>query len=389
VDTYWIGDRCYRRNPITAWPSRPIRRHGHGREDRTGDTADAFGQEEEDEEEDEPADCSLIGSRVIEKSIEDEEDQADEVDHQPEQVITEPVKMAVDIVFDSMARRWSTKIMVAQAFMGKLIGAKGVTRQQIERETKCHLLLPKRGDNTSPIVISSTISAECLSRCSDRIRLIVFLARCKLPSTHFVSIPMAILAESYARFKSLVMNSTKVSATCKNEALFVSPKKLHMTIVMLSLQNDQERAMALDALRKIVDDRIRPLIAAENGLKVKVSGLEIMNDDQLEVDVLYAKCQSTSMQRVADLIAQGMQSSELTVNNKERSVKLHMTLMNTKYAQQAETSCLKMNVVELLKAFGNYDFGAVTVTEVQLSVRFSTVDPITGYYPSSGSVSLL
>ncbi|KAH7974539.1 hypothetical protein HPB49_016505 [Dermacentor silvarum] len=85
---------------------------------------------------------------------------------------------------------------------------------------------------------------------------------------------------------------------------------------------------------------------------VRVHGLEIMNDDESEVDVLYAKVSSSyikegpsrspgkcRLQLLADAVAQRFLDSGFMLRQQDRGrgpehVKLHMTIMNTRLREQ-------------------------------------------------------
>lgn len=103
------------------------------------------------------------------------------------------------------------------------------------------------------------------------------------------------------------MLSSPWAEECRiDEDIFFEPGHLHLTLAMLKLYSDERRHKA----KRLVDDAgaaIRAILAAENaakdgdgdntggdniiggggGIRVAVKGLEYMNDDPSEVDVLY------------------------------------------------------------------------------------------------------
>ncbi|KAL3172708.1 hypothetical protein MRX96_012758 [Rhipicephalus microplus] len=118
---------------------------------------------------------------------------------------------------------------------------------------------------------------------------------------------------------------------------------------MLVLLDAKECSMAQGVLEDCKD--LVKKILEDEPLMVRVHGLEIMNDDESEVDVLYAKVSSWSnegssrspekcrLQLLADAVAQRFLDSGFMLRQQERGhgpehVKLHMTIMNTRLREQ-------------------------------------------------------
>ncbi|KAL1441112.1 hypothetical protein MTO96_008854 [Rhipicephalus appendiculatus] len=168
--------------------------------------------------------------------------------------------------------------------------------------------------------------------------------------THFVCFPLnnAKLGSTLEEFKEIVIKSCTGRGLERN--LFVVKQKLHLTIGMLVLLDAKECSMAQKVLEGCKD--LVTSILKDEPLMVRVHGLEIMNDDESEVDVLYAKVSSSCnkegpsrspekcrLQQLADAVAQRFLDSGFMLRQQERGrgaehVKLHMTVMNTRLREQ-------------------------------------------------------
>lgn len=134
-------------------------------------------------------------------------------------------------------------------------------------------------------------------------------------------------------------------------------------------------------------------------LVVDFVGLEYMNDDPSEVDVLYMKIDDVSgrfqlfVDRLVDrFVAKGLMRRQYD------SVKLHVTLMNTLFRRDPGSASgttqgrgrpvrESFDASGLLSRFRDFQFAQkVTVSSVHLSQRYSTGQD--GYYTCVASMSL-
>lgn len=140
-------------------------------------------------------------------------------------------------------------------------------------------------------------------------------------------------------------------------------------------------------------------ILNDQPLDVEISGLEIMNDDPAEVNVVYAKAHtmdgSDKLQRLADGLVDKFVASGLMARQYDR-VKLHVTLMNTKFRNEDEydedgvrPKRETLDSRPVLEKFENRKFAKVTVNSIHLSQRRAgsrrTMD---GYYMCSSKVQI-
>lgn len=157
------------------------------------------------------------------------------------------------------------------------------------------------------------------------------------------------------------------------------------------------------------------------GIAVRVAGVEILNDDPSEVSVLYGKIDSDSLQPIADgimeyFIARGLSQWEpiartfhalktfvfIIVGLARRefdrdSVKMHMTLINTKYSNKNEadgddtaTKHRQQKVKAyfdartIIERYGKYDFGSQSIDEIHLCQIHSVA--CDGFYQTTTSI---
>lgn len=75
-------------------------------------------------------------------------------------------------------------------------------------------------------------------------------SRKKIHYTHFLSIPLnkKEIMDNYNSFKNDVLENYDKTAYNIDKSLFQTPSKLHLTIGMLKLLDDNEKKQAIDAL---------------------------------------------------------------------------------------------------------------------------------------------
>lgn len=129
----------------------------------------------------------------------------------------------------------------------------------------------------------------------------------------------------------------------------------------------------------------------EGPLTCHIKGLEIMNDDPGEVDVLYGMVDDSTgrIQKLANKIYRHYLRGEPRFLQDRfgdlEYVKLHVTLMNSRFRKGMEVGEDEMSGVpsqdkkkvtfdatEILRLFKDFDFGSCPVNEVHISQRYST-----------------
>ncbi|KAK2719077.1 activating signal cointegrator 1 complex subunit 1-like [Artemia franciscana] len=289
---------------------------------------------------------------------------------------------------------YSLSLSIPSAYFPYIIGAKGATRKRIETETGTRIKIPGQGREGDVIIQGDSIRS--IISVNSRLEIIISTARQKQPFTHFISIPFTSpeIQSGFLRFQQQVLHN------CQDRGiepdLFQTPAKLHLTIGTLVLLNEAERKSALTELRKCDDILSGPV-------EVSLEGIEYMNDDPSEVDVLYACVTGSAaeqLQELSDTIVDRMCGQGLMTRQYDR-VRLHVTVMNTLFRSskgdvenEVETKGNEVrrpresfDAKNILKNFKNFEFGTQIVDSVHLSQRYSAGKD--GYYVSAGQLEIV
>lgn len=292
-------------------------------------------------------------------------------------------------------RKFQLKVHVPQVFHSMIIGAKGNTRRRLEQETLTSIQVPKVGSKDTNVVVKGNSKRDVMLA-KNRIDLIMIGGRSKQQFTHFVSVSFATeeIKSNFQRFKEDIINDSDIYGI--DESLFQKPEKLHSTVVMLVLMDNQDRTIAAEYLQDCKEMIIDPILQGGE-LKVKLAGINYMNDDPCAVNVLYAEVVSEELQKIADQVAQYFADRGL-IQLRNESVKLHVTLLNSRFSdsddatEKDESSNSRsgkrktFDASKILKKYKDFYFGSVTVNEIHLSQLFSKAS--NGYYESTGILSL-
>lgn len=129
----------------------------------------------------------------------------------------------------------------------------------------------------------------------------------------------------------------------------------------------------------------------ENGKKFEfnIRGLDYMNDDPSAVRILYGQVNDKTqlVQKLCDRI--NATNQELGLTNEFRpNVKLHMTLMNTRYVPHSLAKQYKsFDARGILSEFKDFHFGTVQLRTIELLIT-NTLDESTGGYKSTHRIDV-
>ncbi|XP_034230983.1 activating signal cointegrator 1 complex subunit 1 [Thrips palmi] len=294
--------------------------------------------------------------------------------------------------------RLKTCFHIPRSLHGVLIGPKGTTRQRIEKETKALIRIPKKGIDQDIVVTGAT--RESVAKARRRMELIALTARQKQQFTHFLSLPVNSenVKRGFLHFQDQVLNECRGRGIGKD--IFQDPNKLHITLGTLVLLDEKDRQKAAQALQDCQRDIVEPLLQ-KRPLRLSVYGIEYMNDDPAEVDVLYGKVKDLNenliLQELADGIIKYFSNTGLMPKQFD-SVKLHVTVMNSLFRREVTDSDLakgdnrrkvreSFDALQILKKLQDFSFGEMEVQSVDLSRRYSTA--ANGYYEATSSIPLM
>ena len=164
-----------------------------------------------------------------------------------------------------------------------------------------------------------------------------------------------------------------------------------------------EREKAIELLQDCKEHIVLPLIG-EEPIAIQVEGLEVMNDDPSDVDVIYAKVKakdgSDKLQTLADKLVEKFVSAGLMVKQYDR-VKLHLTLINSLFRKDDAGICdneigqkkrdgrrgedrplirESLDAQPILELHGSRMFCETSISEIHLSQRRAGRKTEKGYY---------
>ena len=365
-----IGNRRYRKNPYTfafQETNSPLAPY-------VEETPEHYEQAEADDN-DEP--CDLVNCGVESKPRRDNEDYR-----------------GIEKLNDNS---FKLTMLVHESYFGFLIGRNGEKKLKLENETKTKIKIPKRGGGDWLIIEAANKSS--IAKCRDRIELLIYNARHQKSFTHLLTFPLIFpaLKDKFNQFQIEVLKKCMDDRGI-DESIFQFPDKLHLTICTAVLLNKDEIDQACDLLDEWRSGCDKNLTNPK-ALRVNIRGLEYMNDDPSSVDVLYAKVVSESrpspIQTIADDLMNKLCDSGLSKKQyNSEQVKLHATVINSLKRQDnscsAEPTTKKeresFDARNILKHFGDYDFGHYVLNEIHLSLRFSVAP--NGYYECVHKIKL-
>lgn len=310
----------------------------------------------------------------------------------------------------SIGRRFELKVHIAPKFYPRIIGSQGNTRRRLEQETNTHIVVPRIGSRSSNIIVRGDNNEDILNA-KQRLEQMTkpsdshrqnFNARRRLPKqnfSHFLSVSFATdeFKSNFLKFRDdLMMHSEKYGL---HESMFQKPEKLHITIVMLVLNDEQTEAIAFDHLKECKEAIIDPVLKGEP-LVVKASGVEIFSDCKpTAVNVVFGKVESEPLQKISNEVAKYFENRGLIKLDRDE-VALHLTLVNTslyKSGDDGDDSEDKANQVrqikrkpfdatEILEKYKDFYFGSLTVDEIHVSRLHAKVE--NSYYESAGILKL-
>uniref|UniRef100_UPI003467EF77 Activating signal cointegrator 1 complex subunit 1 n=1 Tax=Alvinella pompejana TaxID=6376 RepID=UPI003467EF77 len=289
---------------------------------------------------------------------------------------------------------YKLELEIPSAYYKYIIGKKGETKKRLENETRTLIKIPGHGREGS-VVISGHDRQGILSA-KTRLDLLIESARRRQPFTHFISIPVNSqpIQDKFIEFKDDVVRFCSGDRGV-DDTIFQNPHKLHLTIGTMPLLDKSEIDKAKAVLQQCKEELIAYDYIGHGGITCQLRGLEYMNDDPGEVDVLYAKIQlqdnSDRLQCLADQLVNGFCESGL-MNREHDRVKLHVTVMNTLMRKDPTGAGVTVSsgnkkpikdresfdANNILKLYGDYDFGPYQINTIHLSQRYSTSQD--GYY---------
>mmetsp|Transcript_18938 Transcript_18938/g.42751 ORF Transcript_18938/g.42751 Transcript_18938/m.42751 type:complete len:312 (+) Transcript_18938:211-1146(+) len=240
--------------------------------------------------------------------------------------------------------------------------------------------------------------------CKALIELLCEKEEAKLQYTHFISVPLAY----DDKFRQLVDGFREDVVLQRfagiDASIFMPSQRMHFTLCMLKLHSHAQVEEMKEALKDL-SARLAATSDYARSVFAHMKGLHIFTDDPTSVGVVFTTDRSSALQNrmnsVADLMfelfqarnlvsAQNLMSQRLLSSDGQHAeVKLHATLMNTKYAKsrfEERPERENFDASVLMERFGQVDFGAVELKELHLSSLDEMGD--NGFYRCLASIPL-
>jgi hypothetical protein len=301
---------------------------------------------------------------------------------------------------------WVLQIPVPAVFHKFIIGKQGSARSRLEMESGAKIQVPNREDLKDCIWLRARNKSQIYS-CKAQVELLCEREETKLDYTHFLSVNLAYDDKLRAEADKFRENVVLQRFAGIDASIFMPSRRLHFTICMLRLHSHGQIDEMKEALKDVAT-RIAATQEYREVLSANLKGLHILTDDPREVGVLYTTDRSHALQnrmdslaniifdilRARNLVSQPglMAQRVLSSDGDHAEVKLHATLMNTKYSKanryedgsRGERETFDASV--LMESFGQIDFGTVQMKDIQLSCLDEMGDD--GYYRSLFSMPL-
>ncbi|KAG5309442.1 ASCC1 protein, partial [Acromyrmex insinuator] len=270
---------------------------------------------------------------------------------------------------------------VPKIFYSHIIGTKGLTRKKLEHDTRTTIDIPKKGKDGNIVITARERKAIISAR--HRIDLLIEASKKKIHYTHFLSIPLnkKEIIDKYISFKNDILEKYNKTTHNIDESLFQNPSKLHLTIGMLKLFDDNEKKYAIDALTNCKENIIDPVLEETGSINIQLQGVACMNDDPTNVKVLFAQIASNEkLQELVDKVAEYFIDIGLMEKEYEK-IKLHATLMNTAFKDDYSARFKeRYDANEILKVYKNTLFGKTILNQIDISELHTTTKD--NYYKS-------
>jgi len=300
------------------------------------------------------------------------------------------------------------ELPIAAVYHKFIVGTRARNKQKLEMESGARIVVPHRDDLRDVIWLRARQKQQIYS-CKAQIELLCEREESKLEYTHFLSVPLAYdakLRQLCDQFREDVVLQRYDGI---DASIFMPSKRMHFTVCMLKLHSHASVDEMKEALKDL-SARISATADYSRPQTAHLRGLHIMTDDPTNVSVVFTTDRSKELQNrmnsMADMVfdvlrARGLVSQSnlmsqrlLSSDGAHAEVKLHATLMNTKYSRSNRQDGWRgggderefIDASVLMERFGQVDFGEVKLREIQLSCLDQMGDD--GYYRSLCSLPL-
>lgn len=211
-----------------------------------------------------------------------------------------------------------------------------------------------------------------------------------LPEGADVAVKLDVQEKQHIRHESDARSTNKLGI---EKSIFLKPKQLHLTVLMLKLHKKDRIDLAAEVLQKISSKVVDAL--DHRPLSIRLKGLACMRGSPAKAHVVYAPVEEIGgeerLLRACQVIIDAYLEAGLALKqDAEKALKLHATLMNTRQRKRRQKERKRLSVPfdarDIFKKYGSMEWGEFLLPEVHLSQRFLYDD--NGYYHCCGSIPL-
>ncbi|KAK9888928.1 hypothetical protein WA026_001148 [Henosepilachna vigintioctopunctata] len=186
-------------------------------------------------------------------------------------------------ILPTKSGKFITTFHVPTVLIPVIVGPKGSKLKHLQEITQTMIKVPRIHEIGVPVKITGH-SERSVASARNQVTLLTLSKREKLLSTHFISIPVTSdeVKANFEKFKMEILNGQATRGI--DETIFQNSEKLHLTVEVLRLLDEFE----IESAKQLLSENVREFLQKPY-YKVKLKGVEIMNDDPSDADVLYAK----------------------------------------------------------------------------------------------------
>lgn len=271
--------------------------------------------------------------------------------------------------------KFTTTIKLPKLYYSKLLNLPHFNPEELSCATETEIIISQ--NNPEDGIIVNGASATNLINAVKHLHSVIGEIREKNVALQFTCIPCQH-PEVREKFENLKTQLLKMRDEIEgfDESIFICPLKLHVTIDVYALLDETEKIEAISALKeykKHLDD----IVTRTGPLKLDIRTLDCMNANLKKVDVVYAnvkivnETEEHSLQNIVNDISRHFYHRGLAKKYQE-NVKLHMTIINTKYRKNSESPKrkrrrLSIDATKIMEKFKDYHFGYCNFNSVHLS----------------------
>ncbi|KAJ8958921.1 hypothetical protein NQ318_019690 [Aromia moschata] len=299
----------------------------------------------------------------------------------------------VDITADSDGKL-SVSLQLPTVYYIKLHNVTDI--KSLSEKTQTNISFPKQGQDGKLTVAGD--AEKNIQQAVHELLSVISAIRDQHAAMQFIAIPLRSdeIRSNFEVFKNEILTKTNIKGM--EESIFQKGLRLHLTVTVFSLLDEREKSEAINALEEYRNNVLCPLLEKSGPLKIHVAGLDCMNSNYKKVDVLYANAkiinetEDLNLQKIANELSDHFYEKGLVKRHQE-NVKLHMTLINTKYRKSVDSPNRRrwfkresFDASHIMEHYKDFVFGKCSLDSIHLSLMSSKDED--GFYKSLSVIKI-